>query len=582
MTTLTELKNEILPGEATEGAIEVGIDEMVFNKLGKGPVMRWVQEHGAKAASQELKNLLGALYKGAAFKGGAGAIEKAKEAFLRIFPAEASTFDMVLPRPVYNHELKAAGVPESALGGGPSFGQPLIDAQAEAFAEELPGGLSDSLASACFLLRRNPELIGGKLELNEMTGFVDVGRRPLRDHDVSEARVQIEQRFTDRKGNPIKIGKDTAWDALLAVAAKSPYHPVREYLRALKWDGVPRLDAVVKEVLHADDRPINSVMFRKFAIAAVARVEEPGAKADNMFVIVGEQGMRKSSFFKVLAGEEFFTDAPIDFENPKHLMVMRSAWIVEFGEMKSLLAAKSEEAIKAGLTRTEDRYVPPYGRAFQIVKRHNVFGGTANPTDLLRDPTGNRRYWPVTVNGEIDLCKLAAWRDQLWAEAVVAYRAGEKWFLDKDQAQQAAEAQADYMKTDAWEGKVLQFAEQRTREARDERKRLAATGAPPESMPWGEFDLGVVLQDVIGLFPDRQDAKAESRVKTILITNKYVMVRPNTPKGVTRHTFYIWEENASAFKAAYSAKLRKQKEKDDAAPPPVQPAADPPSEAGDF
>lgn len=580
MTSVSEVKAELVPGEENQGTVKVDLLDQVLMHLGDDPALKWLQGAGTGRASPELKNLVAAMFKAASFKGKPGALEKAKQAYLAIFPSESSTFEMVMPRPVYNHELAEAGVPESVFERGDSFRQPLADAQAAAFAEHLPGGVTASLASACYLLQNYPDLIGGRLELNDMTGIVNVGRREIRDEDVTNARVQIELRFTDRRGHPIQIGKDLLWDAVLAVASKARYHPVREYLRSLTWDRVPRLDLVATDVLKAEDTPINKLMFRKFAIGAVARAERPGEKVDNMLVVVGEQGLRKSSFFRTFAGEQFFTDAYIDFENPKHLMVMRTAWIAEFAEMKSLLAAKSEESIKAGLTRTEDRYIQPYGRSPQVVKRHTVFAGTANPEDLLRDPTGNRRYWPLKAQSEIDLEKLTAWRDQLWAEAVAAYDAGEKWFLDKDQAAEAAAAQAAFMKSDSWDGKVLKYVGDLTELARNQRENSAA-GTPPENLAWGEFDIGMVLEFGVGVKPEHQDAKSESRVKSILAQHGYPSVRPSAPKGVPRQTFYIKAENAAAFKIAYSAKLRDEQQKREQpqrdVPPPVTV-----SDAGDF
>ncbi len=559
MGPLDQLKEEILGGETADGAVAQTIDESMLNALLDGPVISWVQDHKTEAPS-ELKTAVAALFKAAGFKGGKGALEKAKAAYLSIFPPESAMFDMVLPRSVFNHELNEAGVPDELFGKGESFDQPLLEAQRKAFEKDLPGGLKQSIGTACYLLRTFPDVVGGNLEFNEMTGVVTINRKEIKDEDVTRIRERIEHRFTNRRCDPIQIGKDMMWDAVLLVSKEFRYHPVQDYLSGLAWDGVPRLERVVAEILKAEDTIINRLMFRKFSIACVARAKVPGEKVDHMLVAQGPQGARKSTFFETLASKEFFTDVYIDFDDPKHLMLMRTAWIAEFAEMKSLLNAQSEEAIKAGLTRTEDRYVPPYGRAPITVKRHTVFCGTANPQGLFRDPTGNRRYWPLSTGDNIDIPKLMEWRDQIWAEAVAAYNSGEKWyFKDADQLADLQDVQASYVKSDAWEAAILTWVGNHYISVDVDRQRNANDPNWKGPLETGEFDIGTVMAEALRIPTDRQDPKAAGRVKAILEPAGYKEVRPYTPKGTPRLTFHVRDDLVEEFKKTFSDRQKEEK-----------------------
>jgi predicted P-loop ATPase len=200
------------------------------------------------------------------------------------------------------------------------------------------------------------------------------------------------------------------------------------------------------------------------------------------------------------------------------------------------------------------------------VKRHTVFCGTANPTDILRDPTGNRRYWPVIAKGEVDLKKLAAWRDQLWAEAVVAYDSGEAWwFQDAADVALVVETQGAFMKADGWEVPVLDWVEKHYQTVELNR---AMTSSKP-LRPTGEFDVGTVLKEALNILTERQDAKAQSRVKAILVGAGYPDVRPATRKGTPRRTYYVRKDLVEEFKENFSMQQRET-----AKPPQEPPAAD--------
>ena len=295
---------------------------------------------------------------------------------------------------------------------------------------------SRSYLTAVSILEVNARdvLEGRLLEVNEMTGDVEIGRKPIRDADAHRIRALIEARFVggqDKNNNEIGLQLSTAdvFAAIDQVANTRPYHPVREYLESLKWDGVERIAHVATDLLGADDTVINRAIIRRFFISAVARPLSPGCKVDTVPILVGKQGAMKSSFFRVLAGS-WFVDTVIDISSDatRAYMTMRKAWILEWAELESLFRARDSSSVKAFLSSPSDTYVPKYSRYNVEIKRQGVIVGTINPEEFLTDDTGHRRFHPIRV-GAINIAHVAEQRDQLWAEAVTLYRAGEQWWL---------------------------------------------------------------------------------------------------------------------------------------------------------
>ena len=185
------------------------------------------------------------------------------------------------------------------------------------------------------------------------------------------------------------------------VARDIRVHPVRNYLNSLRWDGTPRLETWTTTYLGAADTPLNRAFGSRWMISAVARIMRPGIKADHMLILEGPQGAKKSSALKALAGEEWFTDELAEIGSKDAAQQMRGTWIIEIAELDAISRAEVSR-IKAFLTRTIDRYRPPYERYVIAVPRQCVFAGSVNPDTYLRDETGNRRFWPIRC-GVIDL-----------------------------------------------------------------------------------------------------------------------------------------------------------------------------------
>lgn len=244
----------------------------------------------------------------------------------------------------------------------------------------------------------------------------------------------------------------TFHEAVVAVSQDYSYHPVKEYLESLEWDGIPRLDMLLPEYAGCADSPYTRAVGKNTLIAAIARIYDPGCQFDHILILEGRQGTGKSSFVRILGGEHY-ADINIDPHNKDTIDAMQGHWIIEASEMEFTRRADIQ-AIKAFITKVSDRIRPAYARTTRTFFRQCIFIGTINPEvagGYLRDTTGNRRFWPVAT-GRINLRKLAEDRDQLFAEAYQRYRAGEKHYLDDERLVKLAEVeQRARTVADAWQ-----------------------------------------------------------------------------------------------------------------------------------
>ncbi|MCB1379848.1 MAG: toprim domain-containing protein [Alphaproteobacteria bacterium] len=303
------------------------------------------------------------------------------------------------------------------------------------------------------------------------------------------------------------------------VARDIRVHPVREYLGGLKWDGIPRLEMWTGAYLGAADTPLNRAFGSLWMISAVARIIRPGCKADHMLILEGPQGARKSTALKVLAGEVWFTDELAEIGSKDAAQQMRGVWIIEIAELDAISRAEVSR-IKAFLTRTTDRYRPPYGRYVVEAARQCVFAGSVNPDTYLRDETGNRRFWPIRC-GEIDIHSLIRDRDQLWAEALHRYQKGAVWWLTDPALIEAARAEQEARyQSDAWDGLIDRWlAFERRRENRgygvfDDWHEIEVE----RSQAICDVAVGDILQHAIGIEPGRWTRADQMRIAAYLRT----------------------------------------------------------------
>lgn len=272
-----------------------------------------------------------------------------------------------------------------------------------------------------------------------------------RDIDDTLLQFWIEREFD------VTISLDAIMRAVQAAAAAVAYHPVRDYLESLTWDGNKRLDTWLMHAFDVDPTPFAQTVGSKWAISAVARIYEPGCKVDHVLVLEGDPGMLKSSAALALCGEPaWFLDELAEMGTKDAAEQIDGRWIVELGELDTINRSEVS-AIKAFLSRQVDRYRPAFGRHVVYQPRQCVFIGTVNPgaNGYLRDETGNRRFWPVACRRAANIDWVRAHRDQLWAEAVARYKGREKWYLDDAEMRRAAEAeQLARVARDAWQDKI--------------------------------------------------------------------------------------------------------------------------------
>lgn len=256
----------------------------------------------------------------------------------------------------------------------------------------------------------------------------------------------------------VEFATSMVLEAALAAAEQNKFHPVRDWLSSRQWDGVARLDAFLPRYLGVRDSEYARAVGSKWMISAVARVYEPGCQADHMLVIEGPQGAGKSSAARELVPiKSLYADTGIDVGDKDSFQNLRGKWIYELAEMASIKGREVEKT-KQFISSPKDTYRASYGRKSRDWPRQCVFIGTTNEmASYLADSTGNRRFWPVTA-GTIDVKAIARDRDQLWAEAVQRYHAGEVWYLNTSRlVQLASEEQERREQVDPWQEYISEW-----------------------------------------------------------------------------------------------------------------------------
>jgi len=297
----------------------------------------------------------------------------------------------------------------------------------------------------------------GELFRDEMTGGIVYSGKPIGEVDLSVIRLGLESESKSTDGKPLMFGEEDIWKALSVLAARRSVHPVREWLSSLQWDGVERIASRLPQALGHEPDTLQAWLLRKWFISIIARPMRPGCQVDTVLVLVGPQGIWKSSFFGSIGGQ-WFTDEPMLPGDKDGKMLLRKNWIVEWAELASMRKAKDQEAVKAFLSQRIDQFRPPYGRDIIEAPRGCVIVGSTNDPEFLHDRTGSRRFWPIRVNG-IDLPWVQANREQLLAEAFQLYMAGEQWWLEPEYDRLLTKQNVAHEDSDAWEQLVEDYLE---------------------------------------------------------------------------------------------------------------------------
>jgi len=313
------------------------------------------------------------------------------------------------------------------------------------------------------------------------------------DDDDSSLRVYIEKVYN--VWSPTKLN-----DALATVSRERSFHPIKNYLDELpEWDGIPRLETLLIDYLGADDTPYVRAVTRKTFTAAVARVMRPGVKFDYMLVLIGPQGIGKSTLFAKMGGEWFSDSLSMaDMKDKAAAEKLQGYWVLEIGELTGMKKIEVE-AVKSFLSRQKDIYRPAYGRrTVEHPRQCIIVGSTNTDTGFLRDTTGNRRFWPVQVQGGEPGKNPWAIDDymvkQLWAEALQLWKAGEKLYLEEEIAKEAIRQQKLAMESDERLGLIKEFLEMPLPENWDKRS-LGDRRAYIHGTDFGKETEGTVKRD---------------------------------------------------------------------------------------
>lgn len=293
------------------------------------------------------------------------------------------------------------------------------------------------------------------LALGALPWNQEPGKRLWTDADDAGIAWYLENKYDI-------TGREKVDGALLLVSEMNKINEVKDYLAALKWDGVSRLDTLLSDYLGAEDNPYTRAVSRKSFTAAVARVMSPGCKYDYVPVFVGPQGIGKSTFLATL-GKEWFSDSLQSFEGKEAAEMIQGVWINELGEMTGYTRGEVN-TIKQFLTKREDIYRQAYGRRTGRYPRKCVFFGTCNQFEFLKDLTGNRRFWPVDVG--VQKAPKSVWHDlpgevdQIWAEAVMRWTLGEPLYLENVELDTYAKAEQEkHREANVKEGVIRGFLE---------------------------------------------------------------------------------------------------------------------------
>lgn len=303
-------------------------------------------------------------------------------------------------------------------------------------------------------IRSAIEKIGVRLHRNAFTGRIVTERDGARREWCDDELVHLWLRV-DEAG--VQASKEFFADVVRDEANKHRFHPVCDWLDSLTWDGKPRLDTWLIEYGGARDDPDGLV--RAYGaltlIAAVKRVRKPGCKHDEMLVLIAPQGTLKSTAVSTLCPDEswFSSDLPMDVDTKELIERTQGRWIIEAAELAKMRGAQTEQ-LKAMLSRQVDVARMAYAREPDPFPRQFVVIGTTNSEVFLQDSTGNRRFWPVEIQ-RFDAARLAADRDQLWAEASKREADGESTRLDQSKWEASARMADLRREHDDWEDKLV-------------------------------------------------------------------------------------------------------------------------------
>ena len=320
----------------------------------------------------------------------------------------------------------------------------------------------------CEMVVHEDELLNGAVRVNKLTGRLEIQKDmgwsragpTVNDNDMNNILSYMARNY-DLRADKL------CWRAVTTAAHENSFHPIRDYLEGLEWDGTERIRHVLHHFLGAPEDELTHQCTKMFLMGALKRIYEPGCKFEYVLTLVGGQGIGKSTFFRFLAiQDKWFTDDLVGFKSSRIFEKISGHWIIEMSEMLAIMNAKDADEVKSFLSRQSDVYRDPYAVFPDDRPRQCVFGATTNRVKCLPfDRTGNRRFLPVLVDesqAEVHIleneAESRAYIDQLWAEAIVLYKAGDySMKFSKETEKQLNLLRRDFMAEDTNAGLIQMY-----------------------------------------------------------------------------------------------------------------------------
>ncbi len=292
---------------------------------------------------------------------------------------------------------------------------------------------------------------GESLRLNELSLNIEIDGEPI------DSEILVD---TIAEDCGLKFPEKEAKLIIQTLAKKNSYHPVRDYLGTVagKYPDSKIIENL-STFLFGTTEPLHDSMLKKFLVACVKRVMEPGCKFDELLILCGLQGALKSTALEVLAGAEYFSDSCEGTGNDKDsLLQLHGAWINELAEFDRFLGKRDASDLKKSLSIRCDKFRLPYGKRVEEFPRKFVMCGTTNKDEFLVDPTGNRRYWVIPIQvAKIDIAWLREHRDEIWSAAFELYLQNYECFLNEEEKIRHAQLMRTFEVTDTWEDYIQVF-----------------------------------------------------------------------------------------------------------------------------
>jgi hypothetical protein len=380
------------------------------------------------------------------------------------------------------------------------------------------------------------KIFRGRLTMNLMSLQRLLDGEEINEAMIARMRYRVDWLFHK------PIARETFEEALTTVCSENGIDPLLEELFSLPpWDGVERLKNVAADILGVTDNLKEASLFvERWFLSLVARITRPGCKCDTALILKGGQGAFKSTFFREVIGDRFFTDQPMDLGDKDSRILLANHAIVEWSELEHVVSPKKVQLVKNFLSQREDKIRLPYGRSMVTLKRRCVIAGSTNETEILHDDTGDRRFWIVEVASRIAIDILRAQREQLLAEAKhrilehfdssdngrrdAAWENGRFWFTLEENSRLVEKVNRDYRPTEVWAGDIALWI---------------------SKQPGDDAFIASDVMAGIGLTIDRRDTGNERRVTRALRELNCEMVNAGKPTTLGGRRGRFWRKPKS-------------------------------------